>query len=388
MKRIVYLDNASTTPTSKDVLKEMLPFFNSIYANPSSLHSGGVKASSVLEATRKKIANILKAQPDTIYFNSGGTEGNNLAIFGTAEAFSGTKGHIITVETEHVSVLEPITKLKNNGWHVTVLKTDKNGMINLKELIGSISEKTVLVSVMYVNNEIGSIQNIQEIGRAILKYRKENNSKYPYFHSDACQAAGYLPLDVEKLHVDLMTLNGGKINGPKGVGILYIRRETRVSPQILGGGQENGLRSGTENIPAIVGFGKALELCQKKRNKEAKRIKKLSEYFLNKIVKIFPNVSLNGPQMDDQRIPNNVNLMFPGIDGEKLVIYLDSLGVQCSTASACSVLNNEPSHVLKSIGRNSEENMSSVRFSLGSHTTKKDIEYAVKALRTAIELIK
>ncbi|MFA6105133.1 MAG: cysteine desulfurase family protein [Patescibacteria group bacterium] len=380
MKKTVYLDNASTTPVAKEVAKAMQPYLSEHFGNPSSLHAEGFFASKTVEKSRKIIAEILKTQPDTVYFTSGGTEANNLAVFGLSEGFKGK--HIISVATEHASVLEPLKKLEKNGYKVSYVPVGKDGLIKVDDLIKLINKETVLISVMYANNEIGIVQPIADIGRAILRYRKENNANFPYLHSDACQASEYLSLDVEKLHVDLMTINSGKIYGPKGVGALYVRRGVELSSQILGGGQEKGLRSGTENVTGIVGFSKALEISSKNINKETVRLNKLSKYFFDKIVKLFSDAKLNGPEIGQNRLANNVNVVFPGYDGEQLVIYLDSFGVQCSTASACSAVTNEPSHVLKAIGLSEKDNKSSVRFSLGRSTSKKDLDYTISCLKS------
>jgi cysteine desulfurase len=386
-KKIIYLDNASTTPVSKEVIEAMKPFFSVHFGNPSSIHSEGVLASKAIENSRRVVSESIHAHPDEIIFTSGGTEANNLAIFGLAEANNDKKGHIITVETEHASVLEPVNELKKLGWDVSVLKTDKEGFVNIDDLLNLITIKTVLVSIMYANNEIGVLQQIPDIGRAILKFRKENQTTFPFFHSDACQAAPYLDLDVEKLHVDLMTVNGGKIYGPKGVGALFVRRGVNIKTQVLGGGQERNLRSGTENVPSIVGFAKALQVCNSVRTKESRRLMNLSQHLFKGIKKIFADAKINGPEIGDHRLVNNLNINFGSIDGEQMVIYLDSKGILCSTASACSATNNEPSHVLKAIGLNDTENRSSVRFSLGRSTTLSDIKFILASLKGIKKLL-
>lgn len=379
MKNPIYLDNASTTPVCSESIKAMLPYFSKYYGNPSSLHSGGVLAAKAVDESRKIIAETIMAHSDEIIFTSGGTEGNNLAIFGLCNSQT-NKGHIITVATEHDSVLEPINVLKNDGWRVSFAKIDNQGRVDVESLIKMISEDTVLISVMYANNEIGTIQPIAELGRAILHYRKERNSKFPVFHTDACQAPSYLELNVEKMHVDLMTINSGKIYGPKGIGALFVKRGIELKPLIVGGGQEKGLRSGTENVPLVVGFSKALGIAARLRKKEVERLEKLSSYFLTKIQTFFPNIILNGPEIGKGRLANNININFPGLDGEQTVLYLDSMGVKCSTASACSSVTNEPSHVLKAIGLRDDQNRSSVRFSMGRLTKKSDLDKTVQFL--------
>lgn len=402
-KQLIYLDHAAATPLESGVFQAMKPFFTSQFANPSALYSLGVQAKKRIEESRKKVGEILFAQPDTIYFTSGGTEANNIAIFGVIEELRITnyelreKIHIITTKIEHDSVLRPIQELEKEGVEVTYLDVDENGLISLEELKKALRKETVLVSIMYANNEIGTVQPIADIGREILKWRKNNTTSFPYFHTDACQAANYLDLSVEKLHVDLMTLNGSKIYGPKGVGALYKRRGVVLHAQVYGGRQEKGLRAGTENVPGIVGFATALELVQKK--KENVRIEKLRNYFWESIEKKIPDVFLNGPMQENKktkkpestqtmRLPSNLNVYFKDIEAEALILYLDSYGISCSSGSACSTESNEPSHVLKACGMSDERAFGSIRFSLGKDTTKKDIDYVMKYLPGVVEEIR
>lgn len=397
----IYLDHAAATPIDEKVLRAMKPFFLNDFANPSSLYSLGVKAKNVVESARKIVAEILFTQPDTILFTSGGTESNNLAILGVAEKMKRV-GHIITTKIEHDSVLRPMQQLEDEGFKVTYLDVDEYGFVTPQQVKNALQKDTVLVSVMYANNEIGTIEPIAEIGREILKWRKEQKTFYPYFHIDACQAAGALDLSVEKLHVDLMTLNGSKIYGPKGIGVLYKRRGVKIQPLAFGGRQEFGFRAGTENVPGIVGFATALQLVQQKREKENKRLFDLQNYFLNTVQKEVPDVYVNGPKIVNEknsaerknlkkntreeffRLPNNINIAFKNIEAEVLMLYLDSYGVLCSTGSACSTESNEPSHVLMACGYSKERAESSLRFTLGKDTTKKDIEIVIKFLKEMV----
>ena len=394
--RSVYLDNAAATPVDRRVFEAMRPYFYEHCGNPSALYSEAQISNSALDDSRRTIAEILRARPGNIIFTSGGTESNNLAIFGVARAHVKHGKHIITVAAEHHSVLEPLVQLKKEGWKITILPVDKNGFIKTEDVVKTIRPDTALISIMYANNEIGAIQPIAEIGRQISHYRKEKGSVYPFFHSDACQAAGRLDLDVEKLHVDLMSVNGSKIYGPKGAGFLYARHGVDLEPIMFGGSQERHRRAGTENVPGIVGLAKALELVHllippfsirgRGGGSPLDRQRQLTQYFFVKLRKLVPNLQLNGPEIGERRLPNNLNVVFPGVDGEALVIYLDSYGVMCSTGSACTAESREPSQVLKAIGKTQAEIFSSVRFTLGKGTTKLDIDYTIQSLQKALKL--
>lgn len=393
--KTIYLDHAAATPLDERVLRAMKPYFATDFANPSSLYSLGVKAKKVVEAARRTVAEILFTQPDTIVFTSGGTESNNMAIFGVAQKVK--RGHVITTKIEHDSVLRVVEELEKQGFEVTYLDVDEYGFVSADQVKKALKKETVLVSVMYANNEIGTIEPIADIGREIVKWRKENKTAYPYFHTDACQAAGALELSVEKLHVDLLTLNGSKIYGPKGVGVLYKRRGVKLGSLMFGGRQEFGVRAGTENVAGIVGFGKALELVQEKKEKENKRLVELRDYFITTLSKTIPQVELNGPGIVSNskkykkekeemfRLPNNINLSFKNIEAEALMFYLDSYGILCSTGSACSTESNEPSHVLTACGYSKQRAESSLRFTLGKDTTKKDIDTVLKYLSAIVK---
>lgn len=378
--RNIYLDHAATTYVDSKVLLAMQPYFTKIYGNPSSLYKEGVKANGVLNDSRRVIAKLLGALPENIIFTGSGTESDNLAIFGIANAHKQHGKHIISIATEHYAVLHPLEDLKKQGWEITFVRLNGEGVVNVEDVIRAIRPDTVLITIMYANNEIGAVEPIAEIGRKLLQYRKEKNTPYPFFHTDACQAAGYLDLDVEKLHVDLMAINGSKIYGPKGVGMLYVRRGVALKPIILGGDQERKLRAGTENIPGIVGLAKALELAQINKAKESKRLDGLVKYLWEKIQKQIPQVKLNGPEIGPQRLVNNLNVSFIGVEGEAMLLYLDEYGIMCSTGSACAAQSIEPSHVLKALGSSYENSRGSLRFTFGHSNTKQDIDYLMKYL--------
>lgn len=377
----VYFDYAAATPCDEKVLKLM----NEIYyefGNPSSIHFLGERAKKYLEEARSIVAKILNAQASEIVFVSGGTESINLAIQGVARAFQNSfKRHIITTEIEHHAVLNTVKYLeKEEKFKVTYLKPNKVGLIEPSQIAKAIKKDTFLISVMYANNEIGTIQPIIEIGK-IAKKRKV------IFHTDACQAGGFCDLDVKKLNTDLMSLNGSKIYGPRGIGCLYIRQHTPIKPLILGGEQENNLRSGTENLPAIVGFAKALELAQKNKQKESKRLIKLRDYFIENVQKKVPEAILVGD--NNSKLPNNAFFIFPKIRGEIIVRILSkNFGICCSAGSACSNINPGPSHVLLSLGYSARLAQCGVRFSFGKNTNLNEINYALKILPKALKIAK
>lgn len=377
MKRI-YLDNAATTKVRKEVLNKMLLFFDKKFGNPSSFHSPGKEAKDAIENARERIAKILNSRTSEIIFTNGGTESDNLAILGTARANKEKGNHIITSKIEHPAVLEACKKLEKEKFEITYLPVDKNGIVKISELKKSLRKDTILVSAMYANNEIGSIQPIREIAKLIRDNTDKKKIGFPYFHIDACQAAGVLEMDVLKLGVDLLTFNGSKIYGPKGIGALFVKKGIKLEPLIYGGGQEYGLRGGTENVPAIVGLAKALELAQNDKDKENKRLLKLRDELISGILKKIPGARLNGDS--EKRLPNNVNISIPKVEGEAMVLYLDSKGIYASTGSACSSKSLKPSHVLLAIGRSHELAHNSLRFTLGRDTTAEDVKYVLKML--------
>jgi len=387
----IYLDNASTTPVDKKVISSMKKYWRHCFANPSSIHSMGTEAKKVLDLSRQEIANFLNGHSREIFFTASGTESNNLAIFGVTKKAkeSISKPHLITTEIEHSSILECFKELKKNGFEVDYLKVDKDGLINPKDLRSLIKKETVLISIGYVNSEIGTIQPIKEIIREIRYKKKELNrskNEYPYFHIDASQAVQYLNMNVEELGVDLLTLDAQKIYGPKGIGALFVKDSIKISSIIFGGGQERGLRSGTENIPLIVGFAKALEIIKKQKEKECCKIVKLREWFFEFIRKEIPEVIINGSLKN--RVPNNINISIIGYDGEMFVLRLDEKGVICSSSSACSSGSGE-SFVVRKIAEkeNSDKNYvynrakSTLRFSIGRNTKKRHLKKTILFLK-------
>jgi cysteine desulfurase len=359
------------------------------FGNPSSFHSVGKSAKEAVDEARARLAKILNCKSGELVFTSGGTEANNLSILGIYRAYKNRGNHIVTNTIEHHSVLHAVEHLlKKEGAKATYLKVDKYGQVKLDELQASLTLETVLVSVMYANNEIGTINKIQEIGRIIQNYKSitgRKPSEPPFFHTDACQAAGACELDVSKLGVDLMTINSAKIYGPKGVGILYIRQGVRPEPLIFGGGQESGLRGGTENVPGIVGFVKALELAQAEKESENARLSELRDYIIRELLKI-PKSRLNGHPVE--RLPNNINISFLDIEGEAMILYLDAHGVYTSTGSACTSGSLDPSHVILGIGLPYEAAHGSLRLTLGKKTTKEDIDYVLDILPGIVQKLR
>lgn len=382
----IYLDHAATTVLDPRVLEAMQPYFGVIAANPSSFHTPGLRAKEGVMEARSTIAKLLNTRDEEILFTSGGTESDNMAVVGIPRANVAKGRHVITSAVEHPAVLEPLLRLQTKGEiELTVLGVDGQGLVNPDELVKALRPDTVLVSIMYANNEIGTIQPIAEIGKEILKWRKEKATALPYFHSDACQAAGVCDLDVEKLHVDAMTLNGSKIYGPKGVGLLYLRRGVKLEALILGGGQERNLRSGTENVPGIVGLATALSLAQAEKEEENARLIALRDRLIEGFLKI-PKTRLNGHPT--KRLPNNVNVSFIDIEGEAAVLYLDAEGIYASTGSACASTSLDPSHVILATGLSYEGAHGSMRFTLGKHTTVEDIEKVLEVMPGIVERLR
>ena len=369
----IYLDHAATTYLDPRVEKAMGPFWQNVFANPGSLHSPGLRAKEAVKKARETIAKIINAEPKEIIFTSGGTESINLAIKGIA--LQKKAGHIITSQIEHPAVLSTCAYLEKLGFAVTYLPVDQYGLIQPDQVEKAIQSNTILISIMYANNEIGTIEPIAEIGKIAKKHKI-------LFHTDACQAAGALNLNVKKLNVDLMTLNGSKIYGPKGIGILYKRADLKLEPLIHGGGQEAGMRSGTENVPGMIGFATALELAQKERIKESKRLIQLRDYFIKRVLKEIPDTFLNGHP--EKRLPNNINISFLNVEGESVLLYLNEKGICVSTGSACSSQKLEISHVLKAIGLRHEAAHGSIRFTMGKKTTKTGLDYVIKVLPEVI----
>lgn len=382
----VYLDHAAATPLDTHVLKDMLPFFSTHFANPEALYQEALIANGAFNDARSKIAAIMRTQPDSIIFTSSGTESNNLALQGIARANSKHGKHIVSLSIEHHAALHPLQVLEKEGFKVSYAPVNAEGIVRVEDIIKLIRPDTILVNVMYANNEVGTIEPIADIGRAILRYRKQHAVPYPYFHSDACQAANYLSLDVEKLHVDTMSICSSKLYGPKGAGALYIRRGVPLAPILQGGGQERGLRPGTQNVAGAIGLARALEISAANKERETARLRLLSSYFIREIKKFAPDVIWNGPEIGEFRLPNNVHVSFPRLEGEKLVIYLDAQGVMAATGSACTAQSSEASHVVVALGK-SKFARQSVRFTLGRQTTRADIVYTLKALKKVLSLL-
>ena len=373
---MIYLDNAASTAVHPEVVKEMMPYFDTQYGNPSSIHQFGRKAKNAIEKARKQVATLIGAEPNEILFTSGGTESNNTILDGVLTSNSEPyPEHIITSSIEHEAVLQPCKEFENVGIKITYLPVDEHGIVNPDEIINSINSHTVLVSIMFANNEVGTIQPIKEISEICKKYQIP-------LHTDAVQAVGKIPINVKDLGVDALSISSHKINGPKGIGALFIKKGLMVTPQILGGGQENGMRSGTENVASIVGFGKACEIAKERLNRNISHFQTLHSSILSKIVKEISHVKLNGHP--EKRIFNNVHLTFMGVNGEDLIIKLDEHGIAASTGSACSVHTQKASHVLKAMGFNHEQITGSLRISFGYMNTLDEIDQTVEVLKKVV----
>lgn len=372
---MLYFDYAAGTPMSDKALLAMRPYLQEQFYNPSAMYLSAQEVRKSINQARADVAKILGAKTPEIIFTAGGTESDNLAIHGVMDNFAGK--NCIVSAIEHDAVLEP-AKIYDHK----IAKVDPNGIVNLKQLEKQIDDETVLVSIMYANNEIGTIQPISEISKIIQNIRDERKAKgneLPlYLHTDACQAANYLPLLVNTLGVDLMTLNGGKIYGPKQSGILYVKTGVKLAPQVLGGGQERGLRSGTENVGSIIGFASALHETTTMREVETKRLIKLRDELINNLQKIRPDIELNGEK--EPRLANNIHITIPGSDNERLMMELDEEGIMIATGSACSASSDEPSHVLSAIGLSEELARGSYRITLGRATTEEDTKKLTKTL--------
>ncbi len=365
------------------------------FANPSALYSEALGAKEIIEKSRQKIADVIHAQKNEIVFTSGGTESNNLALLGLFEAFHSCprshlgqkdfRPHIITTNIEHPAVLEVCKEIERRGGEVCYLPVSSDGLVNPKDVREAIKENTILVSIAYANNEIGTIQPIREISRVIKEFRlktEHQNGAWPYFHTDACQGVT-LTLDVQKLGVDMMSLDGIKIYGPRGVGFLYVKSGVNIQPIIFGGGQERGLRSGTENVPAIAGLAKALEIADKKREEESERLTLIRDYAIKNILKTFPNATLNGSR--EFRLPNNINICFAGLDAEFAVISLDVAGISASYSSSCRTLKEDSSSYVVSVLGKKDCSASSLRFTLGRESKRSDIDFLIATLKKIIK---
>ncbi len=378
-KKKVYLDYAATTPVDPRVLKAMKPYFTEKFGNTMSLHSFGQEAKQALEESRETVADLMGANPQEIIFTSSATESNNLALKGIAFANKGRKKHIIISSIEHHCIMETAKWLETQGFRVTKLKVDKYGLVDPEDVKKAIKKDTILVSVMHANNEIGTIEPIEKIGK-ICREREV------LFHTDAAQSFGKIPIDVKKMNVDLMTVSSHKMYGPKGAAALFIRKGIKITPLLHGGGHERGLRSSTVNVVAIVGFAKACKICKEEMKKEAQRLTRLRDKLIEGVLEKIPKSYLNGHPK--KRLPNNANFSFDFVEGESLVIQLDLLGISASTGSACSTEKLEPSHVLLAIGLPPQRAHGSLRLSLGRWTTKDDIDYVLKILPKVVEKLR
>ena len=373
---MIYLDNAASTAVHPEVVKEMMPYFDVQYGNPSSIHQFGRKAKNAIQKARKQVAALIGAEPDEILFTSGGTESNNTILFGYSILIPNfEQHHVITSSIEHEAILAPCKELEKKGYKITYLPVDEHGMIDPSEIVNSITSTTGLVSIMFANNEVGTIQPIKEISEICKKYQIS-------LHTDAVQAVGKIPIDVKELGVDALSISSHKINGPKGIGALFIKKGLKIDPYIRGGGQENGLRSGTENVASIVGFGKACEIAKERLNENISHFQTLHSSTLSRIIKEIPHVKLNGHP--DKRIFNNIHLTFLGVNGEDLIIKLDEYGVAASTGSACSIHTQKASHVLQAMGFNHEQITGSLRISFGYLNTLDEVDQTVEVLKKVV----
>jgi len=380
LKRRVYMDYGAAMPVDPRVIDAMMPCFTQVYGNPSSVHSLGQEPRRALEDSRGKVAQLVGAKtPAEIVFTSGATESNNLAIKGVAYRNRNRGNHIITTTIEHMSVLNPCKSLGKEGFEITYVPVDHQGVVNLEKLEGAINDRTILISVIYANGEIGTIQPIKEIGKIARDHGV-------YLHVDGTAAVGKVPVNVEEESIDLLTISSNDMYGPKGIGVLYVKRGTRIQPVIHGGGQEGGLRSGTENTPAIVGMGKAAEIAQAEMESEGKRLSHLRDRLISGVLENVKDSHLNGHPT--KRLPNNANLRFSYIEGESLILSLDMLDIQVSSGSACTSKTLEPSHVLLAIGLAHEEAHGSLLFTLGKQNTEEDVDYVLEALPNVVKRLR
>lgn len=379
MKTKIYLDNAATTRTAKEVVEAMIPYFTENYGNPSSIYELGQRSKEAITTAREQIAGVIGAKTEEIYFTAGGSEADNWALKAACEAYEGKGKHIITTKIEHHAILHTCEYLEKKGVEVTYLNVDENGLIDLDELQKAIRPDTILISIMFANNEIGTIEPIKEIGMIA----KEHGI---LFHTDAVQAFGQVPIDVDEMHIDMLSSSAHKINGPKGIGFLYIRKGVKIRSFVHGGAQERKRRAGTENVPAIVGYGVAAQRAAKTMEERTARERQLRDYFIERVEKEIPHVKLNGHPT--KRLPNNINFSFRFIEGESLLIMLDMKGIAGSSGSACTSGSLDPSHVLLAIGLPHEIAHGSLRLSLGEDTTKEDLDYTLEQIKEIIQRLR
>ena len=379
MRKMIYLDNAATTQVYPEVLETMLPYFTECYGNPSSIYSFAGEANRAVTDAREKIAKVINAKTEEIYFTGGGSESDNWALKATAGAYESKGKHIITTKIEHHAILHTCEYLEKKGYEVTYLDVDENGTVKLEDLKAAIRPDTILISVMAANNEIGTIQPIEEIGRIA----REHNI---LFHTDAVQAFGHVPIDVDKMNIDMLSASSHKVHGPKGIGLLYIRKGVKIRSFIHGGAQERQRRAGTHNVPGIVGFGKAAEFAYQNMENSIRYETDLRDYLINRVLTEIPYSRLNGEKK--MRLPNNANFCFRFIEGESMLILLDQKGICASSGSACTSGSLDPSHVLLAIGLPHEIAHGSLRITLSEKTTKEEIDYTVDELKQIIERLR
>ena len=379
MKKLIYLDNAATTKTSEEVVAAMLPYFTEYYGNPSSVYEFAGESKKAVSNARRTIAETLGAQENEIYFTAGGSEADNWALKATAEAYQNKGKHIITTRIEHHAILHTAEYLEKRGFEITYIGVDENGVVKVDELEKAIRPDTILISVMFANNEIGTIQPIKEIGEIAKKHRI-------LFHTDAVQAYGQLPINVDELHIDMLSSSGHKLNGPKGIGFLYIRKGVKIRSFVHGGAQERKRRAGTENVPGIVGYGKAAEIAAKTMKERTAKEIELRDHLIDRVLAEVPYTRLNGHRTN--RLPNNANFSFQFVEGESLLILLDNNGICGSSGSACTSGSLDPSHVLLAIGLPHEIAHGSLRLTLSAETTLEDIDFVVDCIKQIIERLR
>lgn len=379
MKKLIYLDNAATTKTSEEVVAAMLPYFTEYYGNPSSVYEFASESKKAVSNARRTIAETLGAQENEIYFTAGGSEADNWALKATAEAYQSKGKHIITTKIEHHAILHTAEYLEKRGFEITYIGVDENGVVKVDELEKAIRPDTILISVMFANNEIGTIQPIKEIGEIAKKHGV-------LFHTDAVQAYGQLPINVDELHIDMLSSSGHKLNGPKGIGFLYIHKGVKIRSFVHGGAQERKRRAGTENVPGIVGYGKAAEIAAKTMKERTAKEIELRDHLIDRVLAEVPYTRLNGHRTN--RLPNNANFSFQFVEGESLLILLDNNGICASSGSACTSGSLDPSHVLLAIGLPHEIAHGSLRLTLSAETTMEDIDFVVDCIKQIIERLR